>query len=146
MRTLHFIAASALLVSAPVFATAMHQDATGKLPPESVQGVARYVSGGVGHDQAMAFRHAEHKYPLALEFAVKAKPRDEFTANVKVHIRDAKGKTVLDTTSSGPFLLARLPEGKYDIKATQGGKTLERHVAVLDRKPVHVGFVWTSHG
>jgi hypothetical protein len=144
MKTLHLIAAGALLAASPAFAATVHHDATGRLPAESAQGTVHYVSGGIGHDEAMAFRHAERKYPLSLEFAVKAKPRDEFTADVKVLIRDAKGKTVLDTTSTGPFLLARLPGGMYDIKVTQDGKTFERHISLVDRKPMHVGFVWPS--
>ena len=143
MKPLHFIIAGTLLATSPVFAATAQHDAA-KLPPESVQGTVHYVTGGIGHNEAMAFRHAERRYPLALEFAVKAKPRDEFTSDVTVAIRDAKGKTVLDTTSKGPYLLAKLPDGKYDIKVTQGGKTFERHVNVAGKKPMHVGFVWPT--
>ena len=113
-----------------------------QLPAEVVQGQVRYVSGGIGHDEAMAFERAERRYPLSLEFAQRAKPRNEFTADVKVMIRDAKGKLALHTVSQGPFLLAKLLAGRYDVKATQDGRTLDRHVVVADGKHAHVGFLW----
>lgn len=142
MKTLHFIVAGTMLAASPAFAATSHPGAAAKLPQESVQGTVHYVTGGVGHDEAMAFRHAERSYPLALEFAIKAKPRDEFTADVNIMIKDAKGKTVLETTSNGPFLLAKLPDGKYDVKVTQNGRSFERHVKVIDKKPRQVSFVW----
>ena len=123
-------------------AKAAKVDPAAKLPMESAQGDVRYVTGGVGHGEALAFERAEKSYPLSLEFAMKARPRDEFVADVSVSIRDANGKTSLDAKSQGPFLLAKLPAGRYDIKATMDGKTLERHATVVDGKSAHVSFVW----
>ena len=136
--------AGTVLARSTAFAAISPRDATTKLPAETIQGEVRYVSGGIGLDQANAFRMAERHYPLSLLFADKAKPRNEFTADVKVEIRDAKSNAVLDAVSTGPFLLAKLPAGRYDIKATQGGKTLERRVTVVEGKPTHVGFLWPS--
>jgi len=138
-----FLASTALAASTAFAAVAPHGTMTG-LPAEMVQGQVRFVSGGIGLDEARAFRHAERNYPLTLEFADSAKPRDEFTAGVRVVIRDAKGRTVLDTVSSGPFVLAKLPAGRYDIRATQEGKTLERHATVVEAKASHVGFLWPA--
>lgn len=142
MKPAHAMFVSTVLATSTAFAAVAPHDATTKLPAEMVQGQVRYVSGGIGLDEARAFRQAERRYPLTLEFANKAKPRDEFTADVRVVIRDAKGDTVLDTVSGGPFLLAKLPAGRYDVKATQGGKTLERHALIAEAKPSHVGFLW----
>ncbi len=144
MKFAKVMLAGTALATSTAFAAAAHQDATTKLPAEMVQGQVRYVTGGIGHDEALAFERAERRYPLGLEFAKKAKPHNEFTADVKVVIRDTKGKTVLDTVSSGPFLLAKLPAGRYDIKATQDAKTLERHVTLIKGKPARVGFLWPS--
>lgn len=144
MKLAKMILAGTVLATSTAFAAVAHLDAATKLPAEKVQGEVHYVSGGIGHDEALAFERAERRYPLGLEFAKKAKPRNEFTADVEVLIRDAKGKTMLDTVSDGPFLLAKLPAGRYDIKATQDGKTLERHAAVVKGKPTHVGFLWPS--
>ncbi|HTP60913.1 MAG TPA: carboxypeptidase-like regulatory domain-containing protein [Burkholderiales bacterium] len=138
------IVAGAALAGSTAFAAISPRDAAAKLPAETIQGNVRYVSGGIGLEQANAFRKAGRHYALSLLFADKAKPRNEFTADVKVEIRDAKSNAVLDTVSTGPFLLAKLPAGRYDIKATQGGKTLERRVTVVEGKPAHVGFLWPS--
>jgi hypothetical protein len=143
MKLAKMILAGTVLATSTAFAATAQPDAA-KLPAEKVQGEVHYVSGGIGHDEALAFERAEHRYPLALEFANKAKPRNEFTADVKVVIRDAKGKTMLDTVSDGPFLFAKLPAGRYDIKATQDDKTLERHATVVKGKPAHIGFLWAS--
>lgn len=124
------------------YAAAAKRDPAAMLPPETVQGQVRYVSGGIGHAEASAFERARDRYPLSLEFALHATPRDEFTADVRVSIRDAHGKVALLTLSQGPFLLARLPAGIYDVKATHRGKTLERHVNVVQDKHAHLTFVW----
>lgn len=144
MKVANLILVGTAIATSSAFAASAHPDVTAKLPAEMVQGEVRYVSGGIGHKEALAFRSAEHRYSLGLEFADKAKRRDEFTADVKVVIRDAKGKTVLDAVSYGPFLLARLPAGRYDIKATEGTTTIERHATVVQGKPTHVGFLWRS--
>jgi hypothetical protein len=146
MKLTKIIIAGTVLATSTVFAAPSQPVATGKLPAETVQGQVRYITGGIGHDEALAFRQAERHYPLGLEFAIKAKPRNEYAADVAVVIRDAKGKTVLDTVSSGPFLLAKLPAGRYDLKAKRDDKTLERHATVIDAKPTHVDFLWRSDG
>ena len=59
------------------------------------------MTGGVGLDQSMAFEKAAAKFPLELEFVVKAKPRDEFNANVNVDILDTQGTSILKAMSDG---------------------------------------------
>ena len=41
---------------------------------------------------------------------------------------------------------AELPAGKYDIKATHQGRMLDRSAVLVDRKPMHVGFLWQKAG
>jgi hypothetical protein len=112
------------------------------LPAAKSQGDVTYVSGGVGRSEAKAFEHAEHRYPLSLEFVQHAKPRDEFLADVEVTIKDHKGNTELDTKVDGPFLLAKIPAGKYTVTAEDNGKTKISHVAVAAGKPEHLVFTW----
>ena len=61
---------------------------------------------------------------------------------MNVLIRDARGSTVLEAISDGPFLLAKLPAGRYTIRATQNGKTLDRVATVAGGKSTHVAFLW----
>jgi hypothetical protein len=144
MKLAHLMFAGAAMAASTAIAATRHPDTWARLPAELVQGRVHYVSGGIGRDEARAFRQAERRYPLAMEFAIKAKPRDEFTAGVKVLIRDATGKTVLDAVSEGPFLLAKLPAGSYDIEATQDGRKLERHAVVAAGRSAHLGFLWRT--
>jgi hypothetical protein len=114
------------------------------LPPVQTQGTVSYVTGGVGKDSAAAFQAASKDWPAMLEFVVKSKPRDDYLANVKVQVRDAKGHTLLEATSEGPFVLARLAPGTYDVKATFGGKTLDRKLHVQTGQHVREVFVWPA--
>jgi hypothetical protein len=49
---------------------------------------------------------------------------------------------VLDTQSKGPFLLAKLPAGRYTVTAEQHQQTLTRTIHVATHKPTHVRFLW----
>jgi hypothetical protein len=136
------IVLGAALVIRPAFAAPTQDGAMAQLPAEKIAGQVHYVTGGVGHEEAEAFRNAQRDYSLALEFGNQAKPRAQFTAGVNVLIRDARGNTVLDAVSDGPFLLAKLPAGRYTIRATQNGKTLDRVATVAGGKSTHVAFLW----
>lgn len=104
----------------------------GMLPPESVQAGVTYVTGGIGADEAAAMRQAASRYSLAIELAAKATPRDAYVADVKVDIRDGQGRSVLGTTTDGPFLLAKLPAGRYTISAEIEGRSQQKTVALAD--------------
>lgn len=118
--------------------------ATTPLPPLHRSGGIEYLSGGVGHDEARAVERAARHWPLTLEFAVKNKPRADFAADVRVHVRDAKGHTTLDARSDGPFLLAKLPPGRYRVDASLDGKTLHEKVQVKAGHPAKALFLWPA--
>jgi len=122
-----------LIAVLPVLAagTALAAD----MPSEQVQGNVRYVTGGVGFDEAEAMRQAASHYALAIELAAKpiprdSYPRDVYLANVRVDIRDQQGQTLISTTTDGPLLLATLPPGRYIINAEVGGVSQQKSVAV----------------
>ena len=131
------LAAASMLASDAALAMSMSN-----LPPEETQGAVTYRTGGIGLTEADAMRKAQSGYPLSLEFVRRSKPTDEFLANVDVTIKDHSGSTTLQTFSDGPFLLAKLPDGKYTVTATENGNTETRHVAVAAGKPQHVVFAW----
>ncbi len=114
------------------------------LPPTQTQGAVSYVSGGVDKDSAAAFEAAAKQWPAMLEFAVKDRPVNSYLANVKVHVLDSHGRTVLQTVSDGPFLLARLAPGRYDVKATFGGKTIDGTLHVKAGEHAREVFMWPS--
>ena len=112
------------------------------LPPAQVQGAVSYITGGVGEDEAAAFKHAAATYPLEMMFVQKAQPRDEFLADVRVSVRDRSGNSVLETTADGPFLLANLPAGKYMIEAQYRGDRKHQTVEVRPGTHRRAVFVW----
>ncbi len=112
------------------------------LPPMKTQGSISYLTGGVGKDEAEAIKLAAPKYPLSLEFVQHAKPKNEFLANVDVTIVDQAGATVLKTVSDGPFLLAKVPHGRYTVMAEVNGKTKTMHTTVAAHNPKHLVVVW----
>ncbi len=131
------LAAANMLAVGPVFAAAITN-----LPPEESQGMVKYRTGGVGQSEVAAMQQAEPQSPLALEFVEHAKPRNEFLANVEVTIKELRGGTALRTYSDGPFLLAKLPDGKYTVTATDEGKSQTREVTIAAGKPERLVFAW----
>lgn len=113
------------------------------LPPVHVQGVVRYVSGGIGADEAAAMQSASAQYPLTIEFVRNdARGHGAYLAGVKVVISDMHGQTQLDAVADGPFLLVQLPEGKYRIFATDEGQPKQQIVTIKPQSPVRVVFAW----
>ncbi|OLL27508.1 hypothetical protein BTH42_32210 [Burkholderia sp. SRS-W-2-2016] len=110
------------------------------MPATQQQGDVSYVSGGVGRDESAALRQARRQWPLSLQFTG---PGSSYVADVQVRI--AKGSTtVLDTTSHGPYLLARVPPGRYTVSATYSGVTRRETVNVRGNGSARAVFSFPS--
>ncbi len=139
--TMSVFLATSLFVAAPAMSMGDYA-AMSRLPPEQKQGDVTYLSGGIGQDEAAAMKREESRFPLTLEFIKHAKPGAEYLAGVNVTIKDRQGKRVLGTVADGPFLLAKLPDGKYTVTADDNGQTKHRDIVVAERKQEHVVFEW----
>ena len=117
-------------------------EATRAGPIERRQGVVTFITGGVGKDEAAAFRTSMSRYALGLEFARTGTPRGTFLAGIHVSVIDNRGRTVLDTVSDGPFLLADLLTGTYIVRAASNGQVKTQTVTILPDLHQHVKFVW----
>ena len=135
------LAASIIVTSLGAAGPALSTDMS-SLPPVQVQGVVSYITGGIGDDEAAAFKHAAATYPLEMLFAQKARPKDEFLADVKVTVRDRSDHSLLETTAEGPFLLATLPAGKYKIEAEHRGERKQQSVEIRPGTHRRAVFVW----
>lgn len=146
MKTLTRKAASAAVLGALValITGAALAQADAPLPPVRASGPVEYLSGGIGDDESAAIRKASGQWPLALEFAIQDRQRADFAADVKVRVRDAQGNDVLQATSEGPFLLARLAPGRYAVEATLAGQTLHRKVDVKAGQSSREVFLWAA--
>jgi hypothetical protein len=74
-----------------------------------------YASGGVGLDEQMEMNAMEKNYNVKMVFAEA--PRD-YVSGVRVKIEDHRGKVLMETTSSGPWFFAKLPQGEYRLIAS----------------------------
>jgi hypothetical protein len=88
---------------------------------ERSQGEVKYLVGGVGKEERDYMNSLASNYNLKLVFAVASR---EYLSDVRVVVQDTNGKTYLNTTADGPWVMAKLPEGEYIIQATVGGETL----------------------
>ena len=104
-------------------------------------GNVNYVSGGVGTESIDRLNALAGDFNLKLVFALTS---GEYVSGARVVIADAKGKTMLDATSDGPWFLAKLPNGSYHVVATLADKALKRQVSVGPGKIRTVDFRWGS--
>ena len=110
-------------------------------PVVQTAGGVSYVSGGVGTDVRDQLSSRASDFNLKLVFALTS---GEYVSGVRVAIADAAGKTLLDTTSEGPWFLAKLAAGNYQIVATFAGKAVRRQVAVGGARLRTIDFRWAS--
>jgi hypothetical protein len=87
-----------------------------RLTPQASGGIS-YLTGGVSLEERDAIREQANEYNLWIWLARTGS--GYFLADVKVDIEDARGRPVLDTVTTGPWLLARVPAGRYTIHTDQ---------------------------
>jgi hypothetical protein len=100
-----------------------------------------YVSGGAGTEAVDRLRGMEKDFNLKLVFAFN---NGEYLAEVGVTVVDAANHVMLDTASEGPWLLARLPAGNYQVNANYRGSVEHRAVTVGGSTLRTVDFRWPS--
>lgn len=133
--------AAAMALGSMAFAGILSTAQAG-MPPVQQQGSVQYVSGGIGLDESEAMKAAAKDYPLALTFAAQRDGQADYVANVSVTISDAHGKSMLQTTAEGPYMLVKLPAGNYKISATYNGQAQNRNVAVQNTGTARAVFEW----
>src|SRR3954464_13471705 len=85
------------------------------------------VSGSVSLNARDTLRGSEHNANVKLVFALNT---GNYVSDVQVKVTDSSGKLVIDDTSNGPWLLARLPAGNYTAAATYNGNTVTQKFSV----------------
>ena len=104
-------------------------------------GAVSYVSGGIGMESRARLDSLSRDFNLKLVFASAS---GEYLSGVRVTVADAAGRTLLDATSEGPWFLAKLPAGTYQIVATSTGKAQKRQIAVGRAGLATIDFRWAS--
>jgi len=111
--------------------------------PKSYHGIS-YVSGGIGEDERAALARVADLYNLKLEFA--SQQEGAYLADIKVVIRDAQGKMVLEALSDGPWFMAKLPPGEYQIEASERARPIQKSATVSGQKATRLVFLWPALG
>lgn len=111
------------------------------VPTPQNQGEVSYVTGGIGIDEADAFRSAAPQYNLRVTFSSL---RGEYYAAVKVTLLDAQGRTVIETTSDGPFVYFHVRPGKYQVRAENLGQAVTRAAQVRDKRATELYIRWKA--
>jgi len=112
-------------------------------PVVHTQANIAYISGGIGGGQRAAMRATAPNYNLHLLFAVEGS--GAYLSDVKVTAANQQGDVVLDATSDGPYFMAKLPPGTYQITADDGtGGTQTREVKVPAHGAAPISFFWQS--
>ncbi len=104
-------------------------------------GGVTYVSGGVGADSIDRLSALSKDFNLKLVFALNS---GDYVSGVGVAISDAAGKSLLSTTSDGPWLLTKLPAGNYQIVATFAGTAVTRRATVGTANLSTIDMRWAS--
>lgn len=101
-------------------------------PPIRMSNGIEYMSGGIGKAEAELMETVSPRWAATFEFATKDRKGGDFAADVRVTVRDSGGKPLLDNVlSTGPFMLARLDPGDYQVEAQFGGQSLKQPLHVV---------------
>ena len=115
-------------------------------PPIYMTHGVEYMSGGIGNDEAQLMETVSPRWPATFEFAVKDhKGSADFAAGVHVTVRDGSGTKLLDNVvSGGPFMVARLEPGTYEVEARIGSQTLKQSLTVPTGASAKAIFEWPA--
>ena len=110
---------------------------------EQVQqsGPVIFVSGGVDDASLDRMKSMVPGFNVKMVFALNS---GAFLSDVNVTIADARGNQVLQTRTEGPWLLAKLPAGTYQVVATEGANVTRRTVTVGSGKASDLEFRWAN--
>jgi hypothetical protein len=135
------VAATGLALAGPA-ANATMKSTMSEIPPAQHAGPVTYVSGGGDAVQADALQRQAAKYPLEFDFLWGRGAKETAIANVDWSLKNDKTGQAVDAHSTGPMVLASLPDGHYTVTATYDGKTLSRDVDVQRRKHDQLLLEW----
>jgi hypothetical protein len=112
----------------------------GGLPQVQTQGSVSFTSGGVGLDESHALIADQAHWPLSLRFTG---PTSDYLSDVHVRIADEKNAEVLKTDAMGPYMLVKLPPGRYTVYAKYKDSEKKQAVTVAGNGKAKAAFHWS---
>jgi hypothetical protein len=129
--------AAALGFAAAIFAHAAPAQST--LPMAVHQGLATYITGGIGDDEVQVMKASASSYNLQIS---NSENDGHFTAGMDIVIRDGRGQEALRVQNIGPLFYVQLAPGDYTVDATFNGVERVREVSLPARGAVTVNLIW----
>ncbi|MBY0355928.1 MAG: hypothetical protein K2Q12_09420 [Rickettsiales bacterium] len=127
--------------ASPVINPAFSTSAQPTLPQESaaLADDSFFISGGVGKAERERFEAVKDQYNFRLQMSTSA---GAFVSEVNIEIKDAKGNIVLQTVTDGPLLMAKLPSGKYTLRASKFGETKTQTIQIGTKADKTINVFW----
>ena len=87
-----------------------------------------YLAGGFGVEERDEMEQARDEFRLRVTTA--ARGSGAYVSGVRLRIADATGRGVFDREVNGPWLLIDLPPGRYSMRASLQGETVEQQITL----------------
>lgn len=116
------------------------------LPPlsETKVGDITYVTGGICIGGVRHMKNIAKDYPLEVVLVEQENGKEVYLADVNINIFDAKDKLLLNASTEGPFLLAKLPDGIYKITAEYNTVMKTKQVTINSKQHKRIVFLWST--
>ncbi len=103
---------------------------------------AAYISGGAGAEERGAMDSKRAQYPLKVVLSAN---KGEYVVAETLRLTDAKGKTVLEASGVGPWVMIKAPVGSYKLEINYLGQTQTKSLK-LGGKPSKVNLRFARAG
>lgn len=80
--------------------------------------------------------------PVSFRFVAREEGHEILLTDVHVTIRHAVEGTLVDAVSNGPYLVAFIPAGRYEVAATHDGKLRTMTLTIPRAEARSVAFYW----
>lgn len=130
-------AALSIIVLASVSTSGM----AGSMYGQSLEAGVPFVVGGIGTDARTEMNQLSPRYRLRVTNSTRA---GELITDVRVRLRDANGRIVLDTVANGPILLADPLPGAYSLESEFEGQNQTRKLTISNSGQTEVLSNWQA--
>jgi hypothetical protein len=103
-----------------------------------------YVTGGVGDEATQELRQfaSDNGYNLKGFFTLNT---GNFVSDVRVALKNERGRTLVDDVADGPMFFAKVPPGNYSLTATYEKKTETQKMRIGQRDTRVAYFRWPAN-
>ena len=96
-------------------------------PQTGIRNGISFMTGGVSKGERADMEEMSRDFNIKVVLAATS---GSYLAKIPITIHDDKGKQVLEVEVEGPWFYARLPEGRFTIKAVYQGREKQKTVRI----------------